>query len=59
MSGYGGDSFKSQGNKGQSTPSGHALNTEDPVSKVQENDGLLVESMNFKNFKENFVEYEK
>ena len=59
MSGYGDDSFKSQGNNGQSTPSGHALNTEDPVNKVQENAGLLAESLNHKNFKENFVEDEK
>ncbi|GFY97749.1 calcium-dependent lipid-binding (CaLB domain) family protein [Actinidia rufa] len=59
LSGYGGDSFKSQGNNGQNSPSDRAMNTEDPVNKVQENDDLLVESSNFKNSKENLVEDKK
>ncbi|PSS15869.1 C2 domain-containing protein [Actinidia chinensis var. chinensis] len=59
LSGYGGDSFKSQGNNGQNSPSDRAMNTEDPVNKVQENDDLLVESLNFKNSKENLVEDKK
>ena len=44
LSGYGGDSLNSQGNNGQNSPSDRAMNTEDPVTKVQENDDLLVES---------------